>query len=369
MTAREDLVASGAVVLDDGEDGFRVTPPSVASLGRAVAVVRAHRLPLRIRGNGDAPAAAPGGGVLLELGSLDRIAAVDAANGLVRVEAGCSVAALESAARRARCTLGPLLPSVRAGSVGAWLSGPTRGERGIPGSRRESAALTTSAVLADGRIAEGRAAPRKATGPDLDRLALGGGGRLAVIASAWIRIFPAHAPRTNVWHCADLATALGALEQLSFEGIAPPRARIAGSRAGARLGLAWEGGEAAEIESARAGRLLAEAGCAAEPDPSASAWVREGAEGHPVEVEARWLALREWSREGDLQLFALHAGGAFAALSLPDARGAEECATLARTAGARVIAPRRMRDEPVSWAAMGAGPAWQRLVDALGIAG
>src|SRR5438067_1717306 len=142
------------MLVEDGE-GIRVTPSSVASLARAVAVVRAHRVALRVRGSGDAPVNAPPSGVLLDLGSLDRIATVNAATGIARVEAGCSVAALESAVRRAGCTLGPLLPSVRAGSVGAWLAGPTRGARGIPGARRETAALSLAAVLPDGRIAEG----------------------------------------------------------------------------------------------------------------------------------------------------------------------------------------------------------------------
>ena len=73
------------------------TPPSVASLGRAVAVLRAHGLPVRVRGNGDAPVEAPKGGALLELTGLDRIASVDGATGIARVEAGCSVAALETA--------------------------------------------------------------------------------------------------------------------------------------------------------------------------------------------------------------------------------------------------------------------------------
>src|SRR5207247_919163 len=136
---------------------------SVVALGRAVAVVRAEGLPVRLRGNGDAPWAPPAGGVLIDLQQLDRIASVDGETGIARVEGGCSVASLESAVRRAGCTLGPLLPSVRAGSVGAWLAGPTRGERGIPGSRRETAALSVAAILADGRLAESRAAPRSAT--------------------------------------------------------------------------------------------------------------------------------------------------------------------------------------------------------------
>ncbi len=365
MSVRDDLLRSGAAVVEDGERGFRLTPPSIVSLGRAVAAVRAHGVPLRVRGHGDAPSTAPAHGVLLELGSLDRIAAVDCATGLARVEAGCSVSALESAARRAGCTLGPLLPSVRSGSVGAWLAGPTRGERGVHGSRRQTAALTVSAVLADGRIAEGRSAPAKSVGPDLDRLSLGGGGRLTVIAAAWIRLFPARGAASSAWTCRDPAAALAALEQVCARELAPARARILGGASGARLALTWEGGAVAALERDRAGRMLAALGCGSGGEPGA--WVRDAPTGHPVEVDARWMSLREWSREGEWQLFGMHGGGAFATLSLPEARGAEECATLARAAGARVIAPRRMRDEGRTWANMGAGGAWGRLLDALGL--
>ena len=366
MTVRDDLAAAGAMLVEDGE-GIRVTPSSVASLARAVAVVRAHRVALRVRGSGDAPVNAPPSGVLLDLGSLDRIATVNAATGIARVEAGCSVAALESAVRRAGCTLGPLLPSVRAGSVGAWLAGPTRGARGIPGARRETAALSLAAVLPDGRIAEGRAAPAKAVGPDLAHLSLGAGGRLCVIAAAWIRLFPATPALASAWSCPDVAAAVSALELVCQRRLAPARARILAGADGARLALAWEGVESAAIERDRAAGLLA-ATCSPLPEVPAN-WVRDSVEGHPVEADARWPNLRGWSPQGDLHLFGLHAGGSFAVLSLPEARAAEECAALARAAGARVIAPRRLRDSGPGWEAAGAGAAWQRLVEVLGVEG
>jgi FAD/FMN-containing dehydrogenase len=364
---REDLAATSAAVVEEAQGGYRVTPPSIASLGRAVAVVRAWKLPLRVRGSGDAPVPAPQDGVLLDLGSLDRIASVDGATGIARVEAGCSLGALEAAARRAGCTLGPLLSSVRAGSLGAWLAGPTRGERGIPGARRETAALSVAAVLADGRIAESRAAPRSATGPDLDHLALGGGGRLCVVAAAWVRLFPVAPALASGWTCPSLPTAVAALERICLDRNAPARARVVAGGEGARLAMAWEGLETAPMERDRAARTLASLGFVQDREQGANAWVREPSGGHPVEVDARWASLRGWSQQGEMQLLGMHAGGAFATLALSDARGAEDCAALARAAGARVIAPRRMRDSGPAWDAMGAGAVWKRLIEALGV--
>jgi FAD/FMN-containing dehydrogenase len=227
--------------------------------------------------------------------------------------------------------------------------------------------LNVTAVLADGRIAESRAAPRSATGPDLDHLALGGNGRLAVVAAAWIRLFPVAPALAGSWTCRDLETAVGGLQRLCHGRLAPARARIVAGADSTRLAASWEGLDTAAMEIDRAAPILAELGLFADGDHGASQWVREQAGGHPIEVDARWASLRGWSQQGEMQLIGLHTGGAFATLSLPEARGAEECAALARAAGARVIAPRRMRDAGPGWDAMGAAAAWKRLVEALGV--
>ena len=373
---RAALEATSATVTSEGTAGaeaFRVFPPSVAALARAVALVRARGLPVRVRGNGDAPWAPPAGGVLLDVSALDRIAALDADTGIARVEAGCSVAALEAAARRAGSTLGPLLPSVRAGSVGAWLAGPTRGDRGIPGSRRETAALSVTAILADGRVAESRAVPRSATGPDLDHLSLGGEGRLSVIAAGWIRLLPSSVTASLSARAKDSASALRALQRLCADRLAPARARVIVAEAGgARLGAAWEGPLTASRDRDRSARALVQLGCTPEAeDAESTAFARASALADEAEVDATWAQLEALiagspAAGADLHFVGLHAGGSFASV-LQRGRSADEVAAAARTAGARVIAPRRLRDEGPGWGALGAGKAWARLVDALGV--
>jgi len=227
-----------------------------------------------------------------------------------------------------------------------------------------TAALTLAAVPPDGRIAEGRPAPAKAVGPDLDQLALGGGGRLCLVAAAWIRLFPATLAMPAAWRCSDVAAAVTALERLCEHRLAPARARIRAGPDGATVGMVWEGIASAAIERDRAARVLRET-CVPAPEIPPN-FVREPPDGNPVEVDARWASLRAWSPHGDLILFGLHSGGAFAVLSLPEAGPAEQCAALARAASARVIAPRRLRDAGPGWEAAGAGAAWERLVEALG---
>jgi FAD/FMN-containing dehydrogenase len=360
---REALERTGSAVVMAG-DGLRVTPPSAAALGRAVAVLRARRLPVEVRGNGDAPVAPGPGSALIELIALDRISAVDSGTGIACVEAGCSVAALEAAVRRVGSTLGPLLPSVRAGSVGAWLGGATRGDRGVPGSRRETAALSLTVALADGRIAESRAAPRSATGPDLDHLALGGGGRLCVIASAWVRLFPAAPPLAFVWKAPSVAAAAAAVEQLCLVRLAPARGFARAEGDGAWLALSWEGPESARLLRDRAASLLADHEwplVATEAMPA----VRTSPDPQSVEIDGSWPALHALAREAsEMAFYGLHASGAFASFAQPGS-SPEACAAAARAADARVVAPRRLRRDAEPW---GGADAWRRLIEALGAA-
>ena len=66
-----------------------------------------------------------------------------------------------------------------------------------------------------------------------------------------------------------------------------------------------------------------------------------------------------------MALYGMHAGGAFAVLSLAS-EGVEQCAAAARSIGASVVAPRRLREVASPWTEMGAGEIWRRLVTALG---
>jgi FAD/FMN-containing dehydrogenase len=348
---RTELAAAGLPVTGDGER-WAVRPGEIGSLARAVAILRRRGGPLE----------------LVDFTALDRIVAIDAATGIARVEAGCRVEVLEAAVRKSSATLGPLLPSVRKGSVGAWLAGPTRGERGILGARRETAALAVSVILADGRIAESRAAPRSATGPDLDHLALGGEGRLCVIAGAVIRLFPGAAPCVVTFRVPSLADAVDGVARLCRDRLEPARAVARGAGNGALLALSWEGPVSGPVHRARAIRAIDRYGwpLAEDIDPGE---VFEGSAARArLEVDATWESLAPLVRDGRVTavgLVGLHAGGAFAVVE--SAEAPEALAEGIRAPGLRVIAPRALRDTGPGWDAMGASAVWQRLSAALDV--
>jgi FAD/FMN-containing dehydrogenase len=341
-----------------------VQPGDVASLAREVAQLRRAGTRIAVRGEGDSVSAAAE--VVLDLGKLNRVIAVDGVTGIARVEAGCGVEALEAAAREASATVGPLLPSVRRGSVGAWLAGPTRGERGIPGARRETAALAVSVVLPDGRIAESRAAPRSATGPDLDHLALGGEGRLFVVAAAVIRLFPEARSSAAAFRVPSLGAAVDALARLCRDRLEPVRAVARRAGDAALLVSSWQGAASGSLHRDRAMRALDRAGGAVPADPAAA--LDAVPESGRLEVDGTWESLLRIANEGGADGFdfaGLHAGGAFAALECGEAP--ELSAARLRIPGLRIIAPGRLRDAAPGWESMGAGGIWDRFAAAMGM--
>jgi len=76
-------------------------------------------------------------------------------------------------------------------------------------------------VLPDGTLAESRVAPRKAVGPDFDRLFLGSRGRFGIIHCATLRIYPSSARVVLPYAAPTLSAALGAIRHAFGEGMAP----------------------------------------------------------------------------------------------------------------------------------------------------
>lgn len=348
MTVRE-IIASGATIDDPVVLALLSAEVGEVDLsdveGQSVATVRA-------RGAGDvarvvAVASHAGGRVAvsqrlakglvsLDLSRLDAIDPPDEVSCLVRVGAGAYVRDVEARAIQSGLTLGPLLPSSQRKKVGAWLAGPTRGERSVPPGRLETAAVALEAVLADGSFYRSREAPRSACGSDLDHLLLGGEGRFGVITRATLRLFPRGlAEAAGVRDAVSLVDAVEALRDAMRAGLSPVEARwdrarrsvearFTGSRAARRarsFGTGPIGGHDIHGHLELAG--------------SWGAW----AAASPLKAEA-------------LQFVAIHSDGAFGSVEFASAEAAEAAAMHARAIGFSVVSPRRLRPPP--------GTAWVR---------
>jgi len=141
-----------------------------------------------------------GSQIVLSLRRLNRIRQVDAANYSMIVEAGCTLAEAQAAAREADRLFPLSLGSEGTAQIGGNLSTNAGGTAVLRYGMMRDLVLGLEVVLADGRVLESLKSLRKDnTGYDLKSLFVGAEGTLGVITAASLKLFP---------QPADSATAL-----------------------------------------------------------------------------------------------------------------------------------------------------------------
>jgi FAD/FMN-containing dehydrogenase len=141
-----------------------------------------------------------GSQVVLSLRRLNRIRQVDAANYSMIVEAGCTLAETQEAARGADRLFPLSLGSEGTAQIGGNLSTNAGGTAVLRYGMMRDLVLGLEVVLADGRVLESLKSLRKDnTGYDVKSLFVGAEGTLGIITAACLKLFP---------QPADTATAL-----------------------------------------------------------------------------------------------------------------------------------------------------------------
>jgi FAD/FMN-containing dehydrogenase len=141
-----------------------------------------------------------GDAVLLSLSRLNRIAAVDAANNTISVGAGCTLAAVQAAARDVDRLFPLALASEGSCQIGGNLSTNAGGVQVLRYGNARELTLGLEVVLASGEIWDGRRGLRKDnTGYDLKQLFIGAEGTLGIITGAVLKLFPLPKIQTTCW--------------------------------------------------------------------------------------------------------------------------------------------------------------------------
>ena len=152
--------------------------------------------------------------VLLSLGRLNRIRSLDALNDTITVEAGCVLAAVQSAAAAAGRLFPLSLAAEGSCQIGGNLSTNAGGVNVLRYGNAREQVLGLEVVLPDGRVWDGLRGLRKDnTGYDLKQLFLGAEGTLGVITAAVLRLYPRPTASATAW--VALATPRAAIELLA----------------------------------------------------------------------------------------------------------------------------------------------------------
>lgn len=129
--------------------------------------------------------------VVLSLGRLNRIRAVDAFDFSMEVEAGCVLAAIQEAAQAVDCHFPLSLGAEGSCQIGGNLATNAGGVNVIRYGTARALVLGLEVVLADGTVLNGLRSLRKDTaGYDLKQLFVGSEGTLGIITAATLRLFP-----------------------------------------------------------------------------------------------------------------------------------------------------------------------------------
>ena len=255
-----------------------VRPANAAEVAAVVRACGAAGAPIVPQGGntglcGGATPDAAGRAVVVGLGRLNRIVAVDAQNNTISVEAGCTLAAVQEAARAADRLFPLALASEGSCQIGGNLSTNAGGVQVLRYGNARDLTLGLEVVLPSGEIWDGLRGLRKDnTGYDLKHLFIGAEGTLGIVTSAVLKLFPLPKTQTTCW--LDVASPAVAVDLLN-------RAKTAFD---AQL-------TAFELVSATAlGLLLRHIPGAARPT-AGSPWsvLAEFSDADPAAVE-RWLA-------------------------------------------------------------------------------
>ena len=145
-----------------------------------------------------------GSQIVLSLRRLNRVRQIDAANYSMIIEAGCTLAEAQAAAREADRLFPLSLGSEGTAQIGGNLSTNAGGTAVLRYGMMRDLVLGLEVVLADGRVLKGLKSLRKDnTGYDVKSLFVGAEGTLGVITAACLKLFP---------QPADTATALAGID-------------------------------------------------------------------------------------------------------------------------------------------------------------
>jgi FAD/FMN-containing dehydrogenase len=187
----------------EGRASLVLRPGSTGEVSQILALADAHAIPVvpQAGNTGLVGGQIPfGGEVVLSVGRLKRVRAVDPQGFTMTVETGVTLAEAQAAADDVNRLFPLSLPSEGTCQIGGNLGANAGGVGALVYGNARQLVMGLEVVLADGRVWNGLNALKKDnTGYDLKDLFIGSEGTLGVITAAVLRLFPKPAERATAF--------------------------------------------------------------------------------------------------------------------------------------------------------------------------
>ncbi|MGE3334458.1 MAG: FAD-binding oxidoreductase [Rhodospirillaceae bacterium] len=179
-----------------GKAALVVRPANTAELAQVVATCAAAKIPVVPQGGntglcGGAAVREDGSEIIVSLGRMNKVRAIDPVNFTITVEAGCILADVQRIAAEKNCLFPLSLGAEGSCQIGGNLATNAGGINVLRYGNARDLVLGLEVVLPDGRIWNGlRALGKDNTGYALRQLFVGAEGTLGIIAAAVLKLFP-----------------------------------------------------------------------------------------------------------------------------------------------------------------------------------
>ena len=257
--------AFGAEARFDRLADLVVRPGSAEEVSEVVVLANRHGIPVIPYGGGTGvmggvmPVC---GGIIVDVGRMNRVPEVNRSDLTARVEAGVILQDLEDALAEHDLMQGHDPYSVPIATVGGAISTNGVGYRAGAFGPMGEQVLGLEAVLPNGSIINTRPLPKYSSGPDLNQLFIGSEGVFGIITQATIRVH--RRPEAQVFAAASFDSfdhGFNAAAELLALGVRPTLLDLTEEDSGIRLFLLFEGyREGVAAQQARSAQVCAQFG-------------------------------------------------------------------------------------------------------------
>ena len=167
------------------------------------------------------------GGIILDMKKLNKILMINDKNLTVTAQTGINGMNLERILNSKGYTTGHIPQSIYTSSLGGWIAHRAAGQFSTKYGKIEDIILGMEVVLPLGEILNFKTIPRASTGPQLDKLFIGGEGTLGIITKATLKIWPYPEKRTLISYAfPSIEESFEAIRQILRENLYPAVIRI-----------------------------------------------------------------------------------------------------------------------------------------------